>query len=131
MIFPYSCHISFSDHPCKRFHFEALAHDNDAISSTMKDPFVMRNDRGDLTPSPILLHGSQRIRKFNAITHDDVDIIIALFRVHTGGKSADLVVSANIPRTAEGGAGGGYATAASEFYALVSSLRIINYDLFC
>ncbi|KAH0830511.1 hypothetical protein J3R83DRAFT_1962 [Lanmaoa asiatica] len=115
-----------------KFHFEALAHDNDAISSTMQTPFVMCNDRGDQTPPPIILHGSQRIRKFNAIAADDVDISIALFRVHSGGKSADLVVSVSIPRNSEGGVGEEHAVAiASEFNTLVTSLRIVNYNLFC
>ncbi|KAF8559514.1 Mog1p/PsbP-like protein [Imleria badia] len=120
------------DEKAVKFHFEALAHDNDAISSTMQIPFVMRNDPGDQTPSPIILHGSQRIHKFNAIAADDVDIVIALFRVNSGGKSADLVVSANIPRSSDGSVGKERAAAiASEFNSLISSLRIINYDLFC
>ncbi|KAF8136294.1 hypothetical protein EV363DRAFT_1158236 [Boletus edulis] len=109
-------------------HFEALAHDNDAISSTMQIPFVVHNDRGDRTPSPIILHGSQRISKFNAVIPDDVDIQIALFRVDSGGKTADIVVSANIPRSSEGEEKA--APIASEFNTLVSSLRIIDYDLF-
>lgn len=98
----------------------------------MQLPFVTHNDRGDQTPSPIILHGSQRIRKFNANAADHVDILIALFRVHTGGKSADLVVSASIPRSSEGGVGEERAAAiASEFNSFVSSLRIIDYGLFC
>lgn len=100
----------------------------------MQLPFVMHNDRGDRTPSPIILHGSQRIRKFNAITADDVDILVALFRVHSEGKSADLVVSVNIPGSSEGGVGERLAadvTVASDFNKLVSSLRIKDYNLFC
>lgn len=98
----------------------------------MQTPFVMRNDRGDQTPSPIILHGSQRIRKFNAIAVDDVDILIALFRVNSRGKSADLVVSANIPRSSEGSVGEERAvTITSEFNSLISSLRIIDHNLFC
>lgn len=90
------------------------------------------NDRGDQTPSPIILHGSQRIRKFNAMAADNVDILIALFRVQSRGKSADLVVSASIPRSSEGCVGEERAAAiASEFNSLVSSLRIIDYGLFC
>ncbi|KAG8217455.1 hypothetical protein J3R82DRAFT_5600, partial [Butyriboletus roseoflavus] len=116
-----------------KFHFEALAHDNDAISSMIfGPPFVMHSDRGDQTPSPIILRGSQRVRKFNAIAADNVDISIALFRVHSGGKSADLVVSASIPRSSEGCVGEKHAAAiASEFNSLVSSLRIKDYGLFC
>lgn len=98
----------------------------------MQLPFVIHNDRGDQTPSPIILHGSQRIRKFNAITADDVDILVALFRVHSGAKNVDLVVSTNIPRNSEGGVGKELAAdIASDFNSLVSSLRIIEYNLFC
>jgi hypothetical protein len=98
----------------------------------MQLPFVMHNDRGDQTPSPIILHGTQRICKFNAITADDVDILVALFRVHSKGESADLVVSANIPRSSEGGVGQRLAAdVASDFNKLVSSLRIVDYNLFC
>lgn len=98
----------------------------------MQLPPVVHNNRGDQTPSPIILRGSQRIRKFNAITAGNVDISIALFRVHSRGKSADLVVSASIPRSSEGGVDEKRAAAiASEFNSLVSSLRIIDYDLFC
>lgn len=92
----------------------------------MQLPVVLHNDRGD-QPSPIILCGSQRVRKFNSSTADDVDILLALFRVHCGGKSADLVVSESIPRGSKGGGG----HAAADFNALVSSLSIIDYDLFC
>ncbi|KAI9566489.1 hypothetical protein HD554DRAFT_2116315 [Boletus coccyginus] len=118
------------DEKAVKFHFEALAHDNDAISSAMQLPFVMHNDQGGQTPSPIILHGSQRIHKFNARTADDVDVLVALFRVHSEGKSADLVVSVNIPRSSDGSVEERHATITSDFNSLVSSLRIIDYNLF-
>jgi len=96
----------------------------------MQHPFVMHNDRGDQTPSPIILHGSQCIHKFNASTADDVDVLVALFRVRSGGKSADLVVSANIPRSSDSSVEEHHATITSDFNSLVSSLRIIDYNLF-
>lgn len=96
----------------------------------MQLPFIMHNNRGDRTPSPIILHGSQRIHKFNARTVDDVDVLAALFRVHSGGKSADLVVSVNIPRSSDGSVEERRATITADFNSLVSSLCIIDYDLF-
>ncbi|KAN0077346.1 hypothetical protein V8E55_011201 [Tylopilus felleus] len=114
-----------------KFHFEALAHDNAATSSAIQNISVVYNGRGDRTPSPIMLRGSQSVPKFNAIAPDYVDIFMALFRVHSEQKSADLVVTANIPRMSEGSAGEERANAiASQFSTLVSSLRIIDYDLF-
>lgn len=83
-------------------------------------------NHGGLTPAPIMLRGSQRICKFNTTIPDDVDISIALFRVNSGGKSADVVVSANVPKS-----GVGEERITSEFNELISSLRIINFDLFC
>lgn len=94
----------------------------------MQPPTVMHNERGD-QPTPIILRGSQRIRKFNASAADDVDVLIALFRVHSRGKSADLVVSESIPRGSK--CDDGEEHAATEFSSLVSSLRIIDDGLFC
>ncbi|KAG9318419.1 hypothetical protein JVU11DRAFT_510 [Chiua virens] len=112
-----------SDLEAVKFHFEALAHDNNAASNTMQEPVVIPNDRGDQTPSPIIFRGSQQIRKFNTIIPDDVEILMALFRVNSGGKSADLVVTASIPRGSEGGVGAEHAAAiVSDFNTLISSL---------
>ncbi|KAF8841198.1 Mog1p/PsbP-like protein [Paxillus ammoniavirescens] len=116
-----------------KFHFEALADDNDAIVSTMQDPLVIPNDRGDRTPSPIVLHGTQKICKFNQTAVDQVEVLLALFRVQTQQKSADVVVSANIPKSSGGQvivAEEKAAAIALDFRLLVSSLCIVNYGLF-
>lgn len=94
----------------------------------MQPPFVKHIDQSD-QPSPIILQGSQRVRKFNASVPDDVGILIALFRVQSGGKGADLVVSESIPRGANGGLED--KPAALEFVTMVASLRIVDYGLFC
>ena len=93
----------------------------------MQDPILKHNNLAD-QPSPVTLRGLQRIRKFNQAVLDDVDILIALFRVHSGGKSADVVVSENIPRNEEDGV---KEKAAAVFDSLVSSFRIVDYGLFC
>ncbi|KAF9246585.1 hypothetical protein BU15DRAFT_39831 [Melanogaster broomeanus] len=120
-----------------KFHFKALAHDNDATTSTMQDPTVIPNRRGDQTPSPVVLRGTQSISKFNRSTVDQVEILMALFRVQVqSGKkqrSADVVVSANIPRSSGGQVMVGEekaAAIASDFNSLVESLCISDYDLF-
>lgn len=83
-----------------RFHFDSLAHDNAAEISEVQDISVVPNDRGDVTPSPVVLHGMQTVRKFNRGEPDTVKILMALYRVEQ--KRADLVVTFNIPTKSEG-----------------------------
>ncbi|KIK93505.1 hypothetical protein PAXRUDRAFT_828898 [Paxillus rubicundulus Ve08.2h10] len=114
-----------------KYHFEALADDNDAIVSTMQDPIVIPNDRGDETPSPIVLRGTQNIRKFSQTAVDQVEVLMALFRVQS--KHADVVVSANILKSSGGQvmvAEEKAAAIAFDFNLLVSSLSIVDYGLF-
>jgi len=114
-----------------RFHFDSLAHDNSAGFTRVDSVFVIPNDRGDLTPSAIILHGTQHISKFNRRTVDEVCLFMGLFRVEE--KRADLVVTFNVPvESAEAGAVDEVElTAAQEqFGVFVRSLRIVNYDLF-
>jgi hypothetical protein len=75
-----------------RFHFSSLAYDNSAISSD-----VTSSTAADY-PSPTLLHGVQRIAKYNLPESeaDTVDIYQALWRIPD--KNADLVLTANAPR---------------------------------
>ncbi|KAF9227996.1 Mog1p/PsbP-like protein [Gyrodon lividus] len=116
-----------------KFHFEALAHDNDAIASTMQDPIVKPNERGSQTPSPIVLRGTQSIRKFNRTAVDQVEILMALFRVQSEKKSADVVVSTNIPKSSDGQVIVGEEKAmaiTSDFNLMVSSFCIVDYNLF-
>jgi hypothetical protein len=92
---------------------------------------VVPNDRGDDTPSAIVLRGSQRVPKFNRTTPDDVRIFMALFRVEH--KEIDLVVTFNVPvMTLDRGAVGseGLEQAESDFNKFVTSFRICDYGLF-
>ncbi|KAJ2930054.1 hypothetical protein H1R20_g7020, partial [Candolleomyces eurysporus] len=116
-----------------RFHFDSLAHDNDARSSTVTEVTVVPNDRGgnDKTPSAIVLKGEQLVPKFNKRTPDRVKILMAVFRVQD--KNIDVVVTFNIPVEAvDGGAlaAEDAAKVESDFGALVKSFRIVDFSLF-
>jgi hypothetical protein len=107
-----------------RFHFSALEQDNDAVSSSINAIATLTQTR-EQTPAPILLDGLQRVRKFNRTEPDNVRILMALFRVPE--KNVDLVVTANAP--AEVG-DQGWLIAKARFERLVTSLSIVDYDLF-
>ncbi|KAF7440745.1 hypothetical protein PC9H_001093 [Pleurotus ostreatus] len=114
-----------------RFHFDSLAHDNSAESSQSDSIVIIPNDRGDNTPSAIVLTGSQKVPKFNQSAADDVRILMSLFRVET--KNADLVVTFNVPVSSQdGGAVGeeGWRAAKSDFENMIRSFRIVDYGLF-
>ncbi|KAF9065279.1 hypothetical protein BDP27DRAFT_1450284 [Rhodocollybia butyracea] len=89
------------NHDAVKFHFDSLAHDNDAVSSQVLSTDVIPNDRGDATPSIITLSGSQRVPKFNRTVPDEVRIMMALYRVQD--KGIDLVVTFNIPVVSQDG----------------------------
>ncbi|KAH9053873.1 Mog1p/PsbP-like protein [Lactarius vividus] len=113
-----------------KFHFNSTAHDNDALSSSIEDVQTIPNDRGDLTPSVILLHGRQGVRKFNRTSVDDVRISLALYRVEE--KGVDLVLTLNLPMNGEGGirTEAEYTEAKSDFCSIATSLRIVDFGLF-
>lgn len=92
---------------------------------------VIPNDRGDNTPSAIVLAGVQHVPKFNLTTPDEVRILMALYRVED--KQIDLVVTFNVPVLSQddGEVGQeGWEAAKSHFDAFIQSLRIIDFDLF-
>ncbi|KAI0078185.1 Mog1p/PsbP-like protein [Panus rudis PR-1116 ss-1] len=116
-----------------QFHFDSLAHDNSAQSSTVQGITHVPNDRGgdDLTPSHTLLTGRQLVTKFNKSEVDEVQIFMALYRIES--KNTDLVLTMNVPlRSADGGAVGeeGLAAAQKDFEAAARSLRILDFGLF-
>ena len=114
-----------------RFHFESLAQDNETDSYSVTEVHTIPNDRGDETPSVIILTGQQNVKKFNRALVDDVRIFLAIYRVEE--KGVDVVLTLNFPmnvgeavvRTEEQ-----YITAKQTFYAIATSLRIVNFDLF-
>lgn len=92
---------------------------------------IIPNDRGDDTPSPIALYGTQLVQKFNRASADDVRVLMALYRVET--KGVDLVLTMNVPITSsDDGAVGeeGFTTARADFDSAVRSLRIVDFGLF-
>ena len=112
-----------SEHP-PRFHFDSLAHDNEATAPTVLDVTTIPNDRGDGTPSPTVLNGTQQVRKFNRSNADDVRIYMAVYRVP--GKGVDVVLTMNVPFVDETQ----LAEAKSVFNVAARSLAIIDYSLF-
>ncbi|EPQ58446.1 Mog1p/PsbP-like protein [Gloeophyllum trabeum ATCC 11539] len=114
-----------------RLHFASLAHDNDAESSTVHDVGIIPNDRGDNTPSPVVLYGTQSVKKFNQTVPDEVRILLALYRVKD--KNVDLLLTCNVPvRAVDQGAVGeeGFTAAKGDFDRAVQTLRIVDFGLF-
>lgn len=114
-----------------RFHFDSVAHDNDAELSQVEEINVVPHERDDSTPSPIVLRGTQTVRKFNRKELDTIQILMALYRVKD--RKADLVVTFNIPIKSEDP---GVATEVQvqrvidDFKEVVKSLEIKDFNLF-
>ncbi|KAH9967891.1 Mog1p/PsbP-like protein [Russula dissimulans] len=120
-----------------RFHFEAIAHDNDAFSSSVDDVNEIPNDHVDQIneiPSIAVLSGRQDVTKFNKTSVDDVRIFLALYRLKERGvRGVDLVLSLNFPmkasddiiRTEEQ-----YHAAKDTFLSIARTLHIIDFGLF-
>ena len=129
--FPSVNHRCPTAYPHRRFHFDSLAHDNSATSAKVESVSVIPNDRGDDTPSVIVLKGEQSVQKFNHSTPDRVQILMALFRIES--KAVDLVATCNIPLEAvDGGAVNNeeLVKVQNDFDTMVRSLRIVDFGLF-
>jgi hypothetical protein len=114
-----------------RFHFDSLAHDNSAVSANIHSVSVVPNDRGDNTPSAIVLKGVQMVPKFNHATPDRVEILMALFRVES--KGIDLVLTFNVPvESVDEGRANEFTIekAKADFDQFARSLRIVDFDVF-
>ncbi|KAL4251637.1 MOG1 family protein [Abortiporus biennis] len=114
-----------------RFHFDALAHDNSAQSSTVIATNIVPNDRGDETPSAVVLAGKQNVSKFNTQTPDEIQIFLALYRIEQ--KNVDLVMTMNVPvRASDGGEVPREQAIAAEktFETAAKSLKILDFGLF-
>lgn len=111
-----------------RFHFDSLAHDNSAESSTIEVGPAVFEGRAeeDGLPPAITLSGVQKVTKYNKTTVDEVRILLGLFRIPSNG--VDLVVSFNVPTSSSDG--GEFASIEQDFNVLVKSLRIVDYGLF-
>ncbi|KAG6889724.1 hypothetical protein C0995_015022 [Termitomyces sp. Mi166 len=117
--------------PTSRFHFDSLAHDNSAVSAVVDGVNVIPNDRGDDTPSTIVLFGTQQVPKFNHTEPDTIHVFMALYRVTS--KPIDLVVSFNVPtKTSDGNeVSREYENLVREhFNKFIRSFKIVDYGLF-
>lgn len=114
-----------------RYHFEAIAHDNDAVSFSVDDVNKIPIDHNVEIPFIMILHGRQGVRKYNRTSVDDVRISLALYRLEK--KGVDLVLSLNFPmRTEDEGvrAEEQYDTAKETFRSVATSLHIADFGLF-
>ncbi|KAG6335881.1 hypothetical protein ID866_3218 [Astraeus odoratus] len=109
-----------------KFHFDAVADDNDAIEPTVKEVrhLGIRAVSDGSTLSPVFLRGTQKVQKFGREDPQEVEILIALWRIQVDDRCADIVVSANIPDPAEIGA------VEEDFGLLVDTFYILDYGLF-
>lgn len=92
---------------------------------------MVPNDRGDDTPSAVILNGTQMVDKFNHTAPDEVQILMALYRIES--KAIDLVLTFNIPLKSvdEGKSQDAIVRKAqADFNAFARSLRIVDYGLF-
>ncbi len=114
-----------------RYHFDAIAHDNDALSSSVDGVNEIPYNRSDEIPSIIVLRGRQGVRKFNKTSVDDLRIFMALYRLKRRG--VDLVLSLNYPmNTSEGvtRTEEQYNTAKETFLSIAASFHVIDFRLF-
>jgi hypothetical protein len=112
-----ACSCFFS---ARRFHFSSLAHDNSSLHSE-----VISTVPGEY-PAPSLVHGLQRIAKYNLseTEADDVDVYLALWRIPH--RNSDLVLSVNAPRGKTRDAQEGERV----WREAATSLKIVNMGLF-
>ncbi|KIO13287.1 hypothetical protein M404DRAFT_18783 [Pisolithus tinctorius Marx 270] len=122
------------DAEAARYHFDVLAEENGAIDKEITEIRALQLEpkkaitSDDLTPSPMFLYGRQKARKFNQPQANEVDILIALFRIVTSKATADVVVSASIPTESTGLVDRD--AIKSDFQTLVSSFHILDFALF-
>jgi len=118
------------DEEAAKSHFSSLAEDNSAADSSIERVTRVPKGEDDSTPSPIVLQGTQLVRKFNYTTPDTIRILLAIFRVES--KNVDLVLSMNIPlATVEGKLDDdAYQRARLDFDTAVKSLSILDFGLF-
>lgn len=106
-----------------------LEGNGEADPKTSEEPVPKKDEPS--TPNPILLHGSQTVKKFNRTIPDEILIILALYRIES--KSVDLVFTANLPVATEGGDGMSVVQlneAKVAFITAARSLRIVDFSLF-
>lgn len=114
-----------------KFHFDSLAHDNDAEENTVLDVTQVLEDSNSANLAFTILSGTQLVRKFNTTQPDEIHILMAVYRIKD--HNVDLVLTMNVPTRTTDGAGvdeAGLTSARSTFELAARSLRIVNYGLF-
>lgn len=113
-----------------RYHFDAIAHDNDALSSSVDEVNEIPYNRSDEIPTIVILRGRQSVKKFNKTSVDDLCIFVALYRLKKRG--VDIVLSFNFPmNTGEGiTSTEEFNTAKETFLSIAASLRVVDFRLF-
>ena len=116
-----------------KFHFDSLAHDNDAVTSTVE--IVNTPAQQPQSSSPVVLsvlQGTQEVPKFNRTHPDTVKILLAVYRVVD--KGIDLVMTFNVPvQTEKAGSAvdeQGAQRWLGAYEAAVPSLKIVDFGLF-
>lgn len=114
-----------------RFHFESIAHDNDAISFSVDEVNEIPYNGSDEISSVIILRGRQGVKKFNRTSVDDLRIFMALYRLKK--RNVDIVLSLNFPMNT----GDGVVrteeqcnTAKETFLSIAASFHVADYSLF-
>lgn len=109
-----------------------MAHDNDAVEKTVLEVCQPTSEGSGNPPSlPITLRGTQLVCKFNHAHPDELQILLAVYRLKE--QNVDLVVSMNVPiKTSDGATttANDFTAARETFSAAVESLRIVDYGLF-
>ncbi|PWN88210.1 Mog1p/PsbP-like protein [Acaromyces ingoldii] len=128
------------------FHFDSLAHDNSASSSSVTQIFALPGttpsptfspsslSKDTPTPSPLALVGEQQVPKFGKQElNDRVRIWLALWRL-SPAKNVDLVLSVNEPLKGDDVLQADDTSSSSEardlFEKAVTSLKIQDWNLF-
>lgn len=142
------CEQKFADKGLISFHFDSLAHDNSATSSSVSQIFALPGTtpapefmpststltKETPTPSPLALVGEQQVPKFGKQElNDRVRIWVALWRL-SPAKNVDLVLSVNEPLKGDEVQNVDETTSSSEartlFEGAVASLKVLDWDLF-
>jgi len=118
-----------------KFHFDSLAHDNSAQSSTVERVIPPSLDiaQSATRPVPCLLQGTQLVQKFNRPSADEVRILVALYRIED--KDTDVVFTCNIPvettnPETEAVANNEWPKVAQAFENAVNTFEIVDPSLF-
>lgn len=113
-----------------RFHFDSIAHDSSAASSEVLEVDVPQAQQKSppSTPTPIILHGRQKVSKFNRTELDTVNVLLALYRLTE--KPHDIVFVVNIPMSEPSAVVQDVEKLKQDFAIMANSLHIRDFDLF-